>query len=483
MEARADEPPIERTLADASFERAILELDAADRRGAWIHLALGLLWMFSLSLGRAADSIAFVALLVVSTARLPWSAPVLRAALRFSWPLALATALGLLVWASGLWSGIEVRDALQPPRWLLVPFMLLPLARSWRMLLGALVAGACLQSAWVVLEAVFVFGRIRYGDPLGLSENPLTFLGLISTGALVSSGLWIAGRGRSALAHLAAALACLTALVCLANRTATLGCLAGLVALLVAGWLVRAASLRRLAALAAGAAIVLSLAGGTLADRLMPTEAGRERAIARGERPTLEAAPQAAELGGATAPEGTPGRAADAGEPALDDDRAKAAEARDGRKTRTLDELLSQYTSSRWILWRETAPAFLDAPILGHGRDGWDAVWKQAFGELPKRGAHRALKPLNSAHNAFLQAAIDQGVVGLSLLVATLLAVFRAARRGLPSARELVVVGLVASWSAGALSSSALNISAGWMPFAAMVWLASWTGLFQRERA
>lgn len=456
------------------FEHALLEADRLDRRGAWIHLALGLLWCFSLSLGRAADNIAFVALLVVALLRLPWTGPAILSRLRASRPLALATALGLLVWLSGLWSPHEWREVIQPPRWLLVPLMLLPLARSWRMLCGALVAGACLQAGWVLFEAIFVFGRIRYGDPLGLSDNPLTFLGLLATGSLFAAGFWLCRARKAAVLSLVAGIACLAALVCLANRTATLGHFVGMATLVVAAIATRAASARRVVLLVVGSALALALAGGTLTDRLLPTEAARERAIERGERPTL---------GDGALPEpikGTGKAGESARKPGQNPGRKSSETA---AQPDSLDARLAQYTSSRWILWRATAPAILDAPIVGHGRDGWDAVWKSTFEQLaPQRGL-RALKALNTAHNAFLQAAIDQGLAGLALLVGTLCAALAAAWRSRASTRGLIALGLVSSWAAGALASSALNISAGWLPFALMVWLVSWPGEFRRERA
>jgi hypothetical protein len=244
--------------------------------------------------------------------------------------------------------------------------------------------------------------------------------------------------------------------------------------LVVAAIATRAASARRVVLLVVGSALALALAGGTLTDRLLPTEAARERAIERGERPTL---------GDGALPEPVSGNGK-AGE------SARKPGQNPGRKSSetaaqpdSLDARLAQYTSSRWILWRATAPAILDAPILGHGRDGWDAVWKSTFEQLPPQRGLRALKALNTAHNAFLQAAIDQGLVGLALLVGTLCAALAAAWRSRASTRGLIALGLVSSWAAGALASSALNISAGWLPFALMVWLVSWPGEFRRERA
>lgn len=458
MSARAHETLISRNLDGPALAADIVELDAADRRGASIHLALGMLWMISLSLGRAADSIAFAALVVIAVARLPRSARLVRARLRASWPLALGSALGLLVWISGAWSDLSLGDAMAPPRWLLVPLLLLPIARHWQLLLGAYVAGAMLQGCWILLEAAFVFGRVRYGDPLGLADNPLTFLGLLGTGALIAGASMLAPvRSRTVRIAAGFALFASTAgLFCLANRTALLGTLAGFATLAVVGVVSRTVPLARAAALAAIIVAASLTAGGTAFDRLFPTEAARERAIARGERPT-----------GPT--DGDPTE--------LDD--AQATPAAEGR---SIDGVLATYTSHRWTIWRLTAPAVRAHPLLGHGRNGWHPVWKATMEKSADRRQFRGMRMLNTAHNAYLQAAVDQGLVGLLLLVGTLSAVAALAWHERVTPRGLLLAGLLASWAVGAMSSSSLNISSGWVPFALMIWLASWHGKVDARR-
>lgn len=79
-------------------------------------------------------------------------------------------------------------------------------------------------------------------------------------------------------------------------------------------------------------------------------------------------------------------------------------------------------TTERLMLGRTALAAFLDHPVIGLGPGVFPGLYAEAVGgtKFPEHG---------SAHSEFLQAAVQSGVIGLSLLIAMIVAQWREAGR------------------------------------------------------
>jgi O-antigen ligase len=94
----------------------------------------------------------------------------------------------------------------------------------------------------------------------------------------------------------------------------------------------------------------------------------------------------------------------------------------------TGDELTEGTLNNRTVIWKAGLTVYPQHPIIGFGILGY------SFATRPLLGTNRG------AHNAYLSVLVEQGLVGLSLFLALLWTVFRAARRSPPEDRKLLLV-------------------------------------------
>lgn len=416
--------PIPRTPLD--LESSTLA-HAADRLAPW-HLAVALAWIAALSIGRAPEGILFAALCAISALRLPATWPVLREALRSCRPLVWTAALVAIVWISAAWSPAAADADAFPSRQLLIPLALAPLAAHWRMLLAAAVAGAAFQSACMLVDLARAGRSHEYGMPLGTSDRPMQFGGILSVATLAGTALALA-RGTSARARaawIAGASLAFAALLAIASRTNVVATLGGVVASVSAAILWRRLDGRAAAiALAALACAGVAL-GGLVFERLATFERGQG-----------------------------------------------------------VGHLVERYTSIRSWIWSHTLADVRAHPLLGGGRDSWAVAYARHVdaadaSELPEPRAR--MLELNTAHSTYLQALHDQGVVGLALVVAMIgsTVAWGLAR---PSLASVVLLGLVAKWTLSSTMESELNTNHGLAPLGIAMFLAIVAGCSPRRIA
>jgi O-antigen ligase len=85
----------------------------------------------------------------------------------------------------------------------------------------------------------------------------------------------------------------------------------------------------------------------------------------------------------------------------------------------------------RQEIWKDTLKMFSERPILGAGLGAYEAVF-------PMYARHDGTFVVNYAHNDYLQALTDAGVVGGALALAFIVLIFRAVARGLASEDPLL---------------------------------------------
>jgi O-antigen ligase len=125
-------------------------------------------------------------------------------------------------------------------------------------------------------------------------------------------------------------------------------------------------------------------------------------------------------------------------------------------------EAQAQSDSLRTTQAAAAIKAFLDAPVLGHGFGTFSALSPRYTGQ----------NVLTSAHNSYLKLAAEQGVAGLGLFIAFLVAIALALWRAPigPWSAGLAVLGVIAVFSlTGDSLSSAQAIASGFMVIAGML--------------
>lgn len=391
-----------------------------------LHLVAALLWMVSFGIGRAPESIAFAALTAVSILRMPTTIPLLAFCVQFRPPLRAWLLFCLLVSISALWSSAGSWSDAVPPRFVLVPLLLLPLAKRWGMLLAAFVLGMSVQAAWIVTEAIMVKSW-TYGDAaqaLGSSQDWGQWRPLLAPAVLCAlvGALMSHSRIRAATA-IGLASCCFAALLCLGSKSFTISTAAAIIVVLTAAFLSR--SVRRRAA-------ILAL-GFVVAVLVVPPEAIKRQL-----------------------------RVVD------------LATTRVG-----LDEI----TSFRTTLWEMTIPACTQRPALGHGK----ASWRHDFPALAKTRPPGsmpwptdALPPFSGPHCLYLHVLYEQGVVGLAALAALVWSIVAAACRSMNPTR-LLLAGLLFQWLAAGVTESLLPTRGGWMPLAFAVFIATIAPMLTRS--
>lgn len=407
---------------------ALREVDLTPDNLAGIHLSVACAWLISFGIGRAPEGILFGALVGVSLIRLPRTLPFLVEALKSSKAVLICMALLLFIALSAAWSPSEAKADWYPPRHMLYPILLAPLLARWRLLVLAYMAGITFQASWILIEFALV-KDYRYGYPLGSSSNVHFWGGHMATAAIMAACMSLDGtcrRPNRVLAGLVFVL-CLASALTIAGRTTAVALLAGLAS---AGlWaIVRNHVGWRLPALLLACIVICVIAfGSTVSARFLK---------------------------------------------GIQDQSAITTQTR-----------IHNITSARTWMWQVTLPAWNEHPMIGWGRDAWASVFHARVAALPTESLHRPreqLQQLNTAHSTYVQAAIDQGALGLMLVIAALASLASAAWRSrvIPA---MPLLGLTAYWAISGVMLSELNTSHGLVPFGMMMTLALGTAILQDQ--
>jgi len=397
--------------ARRAMDRAAFDaVERADPSWSAVHLFAAMAWCFLLPIGRAPEAVAFGVLAAVAAIRLPSTWRLYPALLR-SPALLLLAALAALHSASAAWATVPTFEpGAVFQRSILVPFMVWPMMHRLGLLVGALVAGGCVQSAATLARSWNGAGFDRYGQSKPLIGHLTTAAMVVSTCASAAVAA-IAGR-RSAWAAAAAALAvllCLVALMVLDVRTSLAAVLPGGIAAVACALPARGNPSRwRRAALVTA---VLSLAVAVTI-------------VASNRTANWRAAVTGAEL------------PRNAGV-----DPAFAA------------------AGTRMAAWRGSLEMWRERPLLGVGCNSWEHEWKPRiaadpgrYGVPPDRTKLAAMLP--GAHNAFLQELAERGAVGLALLLATLAAITAATWRRRGEWDAAAAAAILAVWIFTSLAQS-----------------------------
>ena len=383
-----------------------------------LHLVAALVWLVSFGLGRAPETIAFTALIAVSILRIPTTVSLFVCSIQASSTLRAWLLCCLIVSISALWSSADSWSSAVPPRFVLAPFLLLPLANRWGMLLAAFVLGMSAQAAWIVTEAIMVKSW-TYGDAaeaLGSSQDwgqwrpPLAIAIVCTLVAALLSKSW-----RLAAAAIGLASCCFAALLCLGSKSFTLSTVAAIIVVVTIAFLNPLGRWR--------ASIVLL--GFVVAGFTVPTQA-----VMRQFR-VLELAAAGGELG--------------------------------------------EITSQRAALWELTMPACSRYPVLGHGRSSWkhdfpSLARTQPVGSMP--WPSDALPAFNGPHCLYLHVLYEQGLVGLAALAMLVWSIVALAHRSMIPTK-LLLTGLLCQWLAAGVTESLLPTRGGWIAIAFVVFIAT----------
>jgi O-antigen ligase len=394
---------------------ALLELDVTSQF-AGPHLVLSMLWLASFGVSKAAESILFAMLtgLVIIMSRT--TAPVWTAAWKSSWSLVLFTSLLVWIWCSGAWAPHQANPEALPSRFLLVPWLLVPGARSWTLLVGAFVAGQGFQASWVVIEALLAAWGVP-SQALGSSGDPYQWRYLLAFAcplAFASAYFW---RGYGRLIPLTVSGLLLLAVALLGSRTPLIAAALALPVVALMLMLRKGVPLRWSAA---GVGLAISLVAAALAIN-------------------------------------TPGRA---------------------RLTQSMREMASGEAnaalSTRPVLWTLALEGIPEAPILGHGRAAFGTRLVECAddeGSAVRRHWGPAGPTFRGAHCTYLDLLYEQGALGLFLLAALLWALgWKSRSAPLPLACGLL--GGLTVWSVAGVAESNLNTRSGLVTLGLLVVMA-----------
>ena len=393
------------------MDRAAFDaVERADPIWSFVHLCAAMAWCFLVPVGRAPESVAFGVLAFVAAIRLPSTWRLYPALLRSPAFLLLA-ALAALHAASAAWAtNPDVAPGTIVQRSILVPFMVWPMMHRLGLLMGALVAGGCVQSAATLLRSWNGEGFDRYGLSKPLIGHLTTAAMVVSTCASVAVAT-IAGR-RGAWSTAAAGVAfalCLVALMVLDVRTSLAAVLPGGVAAVACAMPPRgtAGRWRRPVALTAGLALAVAV--------------------------TVVASNRTANW-----------RAAFMG--------------RDVPKNAGVDPAFAA-AGTRMAAWRGSLEMWREHPVLGVGCNSWEYEWKPRIAADPDRYGvpaerSRLASMLPGAHNSFLQELSERGAVGLALLLAALAAITAATWRRRGEWDAAACAAILAVWIFTSLAQS-----------------------------
>jgi O-antigen ligase len=385
------------------------------------HEAACFLWVAMLPVAVAPGSIAFFMLMVTSAARIvvdPDARGSFLRAVRVLLPMVLFCAWAM---CASAWSPSEFLGAIKstPLRATLGVMALVPIiVRPWPLLLTF----AASSTVMLAIAAVRILANStqfdRYSEAFPGIVGSYSATCLVAGALLVGASALVVAVQRKRYAALGVIPATIAAFVLRAagSRTGTVAAIVGAVITSVS--LVSAGKVRRWRLVVA---IVLLLATG---GALVWQSAATSRML-----PILHGSPDPITV----TPQGDP-----------------------------MAQVMARAAGVRGQIWFVSLSLISQRPVFGWGTKSWKVVAPLEFANVSyaidmKNPKTDGLARTPHAHNAFLQAWVEQGVVGVTLLAWVLISCWQLSRRVLDDLLRAVLLGMLSVWVCNAMTAALIT--------------------------
>ena len=382
------------------------------------HEAACFLWVAMLPVAVAPESLAFFVLMVASAARIvvdPDSRASFLRAVRVLLPMVLFCAWAM---CASAWSPSEFLGALKftPLRATLGVMALVPIVvRPWPLLLTF----AASSTVMLAIAAVRILANpkqfARYNEAFPGIVDSYSATCLVAGALLVGASALVVAIQRKRYAALGVIPAAIAAFVLRAagSRAGTVAAIVG--AVITSITLVSAGKMRRWRLVVA---IALLLATG---GALVWQSAATSRML-----PILNGSPDPITL----TPQGDP-----------------------------MAQVMARAAGVRGQIWFVSLSLISQRPVFGWGTKSWKVIAPLEFTRVShaidmKKPKTDVLARTPHAHNAFLQAWVEQGVVGVALLAWVLISCWQLSRRVADDLLRAVLLGMLSVWVCNAMTGA-----------------------------
>ena len=382
------------------------------------HEAACFLWVAMLPVAVAPESLAFFVLMVASAARIvvdPDSRANFLHAVRILLPMVLFCAWAM---CASAWSPSDFLGALKftPLRATLGVMALVPIVvRPWPLLLTF----AASSTVMLAIAAVRILANpkqfARYNEAFPGIVDSYSATCLVAGALLVGASALVVAIQRKRYAALGVIPAAIAAFVLRAagSRAGTVAAIVG--AVITSITLVSAGKMRRWRLVVA---IALLLATG---GALVWQSAATSRML-----PILNGSPDPITL----TPQGDP-----------------------------MAQVMARAAGVRGQIWFVSLSLISQRPVFGWGTKSWKVVAPLEFARVShaidmKKPKTDVLASTPHAHNAFLQAWVEQGVVGVALLAWVLISCWQLSRRVADDLLRAVLLGMLSVWVCNAMTGA-----------------------------
>ena len=382
------------------------------------HEAACFLWVATLPVAVAPESLAFFVLMVASAARIvvdPDSRASFLRAVRVLLPMVLFCAWAM---CASAWSPSEFLGALKftPLRATLGVMALVPIVvRPWPLLLTF----AASSTVMLAIAAVRILANpkqfARYNEAFPGIVDSYSATCLVAGALLVGASALVVAIQRKRYAALGVIPAAIAAFVLRAagSRAGTVAAIVG--AVITSITLVSAGKMRRWRLVVA---IALLLATG---GALVWQSAATSRML-----PILNGSPDPITL----TPQGDP-----------------------------MAQVMARAAGVRGQIWFVSLSLISQRPVFGWGTKSWKVIAPLEFTRVShaidmKKPKTDVLARTPHAHNAFLQAWVEQGVVGVALLAWILISCWQLSRRVADDLLRAVLLGMLSVWVCNAMTGA-----------------------------
>ena len=408
-------PSIESNSTNAPIVRRASRLATVARRA---HEAACFLWVAMLPVAVAPESLAFFVLMVASAARIivdPDSRANFLRAVRVLLPMVLFCAWAM---CASAWSPSDFLGALKftPLRATLGVMALVPIVvRPWPLLLTF----AASSTVMLAIAAVRILANPKqfagYNEAFPGIVDSYSATCLVAGALLVGASALVVAIQRKRYAALGVIPAAIAAFVLRAagSRAGTVAALIGVVITSVT--LVRSGRVGRWR-MAAGITLLL-VTGGVLVWQ--STATSRMLPILDGSPDPIKVTPQ--------------------GDP--------------------MAQVMARAAGVRGQIWFVSLSLISQRPVFGWGTKSWKVVAPLEFVRVShaidmKKPKTDVLARTPHAHNAFLQAWVEQGVVGVALLAWVLISCWQLSRRVADDLLRAVLLGMLSVWVCNAMTGA-----------------------------
>jgi O-antigen ligase len=403
---------------DATMAHRASRLATVARRA---HEAACFLWVATLPVAVAPESLAFFVLMVASAARIvvdPDARGSFLRAVRVLLPMVLFCAWAM---CASAWSPNDVLGAIKstPLRATLGVMALVPIVvRPWPLLLTF----AASSTVMLAIAAVRILANptkfARYNEAFPGIVGSYSATCLVAGALLVGASALVVAMQRKRYAALGVIPATIAAFVLRAagSRAGTVAAIVG--AVITSVTLVWAGKVRRWRLVVA---IALLLATG---GALVWQSAATSRML-----PILSGSPDPITL----TPQGDP-----------------------------MAHVMARAAGVRGQIWFVSLSLISQRPVFGWGTKSWKVVAPQEFARVShaidmKRPQTDVLARTPHAHNAFLQAWVEQGAVGVALLAWVLISCWQLSRRVADDLVRAVLLGMLSVWVCNAMTGALIT--------------------------